>query len=45
MIVNFKRTDMALVLENPKLLNAIEVTPAVHHTMGGIKINTNGEVM
>lgn len=34
----------------PKALNqgpfyAIEVTPAVHHTMGGIKINTKAEVM
>lgn len=24
---------------------AIEITPAIHHTMGGIKINTNAEVL
>ncbi|WP_291583405.1 flavocytochrome c [Clostridium sp. UBA6640] len=40
----FQRTDMAISLESPKFY-AIEVTPAVHHTMGGVKINTNGEVI
>ncbi|HCQ89923.1 MULTISPECIES: flavocytochrome c [unclassified Clostridium] len=40
----FQRTDMAVSLESPKFY-AIEVTPAVHHTMGGVKINTDGEVI
>lgn len=40
----FQRTDMAISLESPKFY-AIEVTPAVHHTMGGVKINTDGEVI
>ena len=40
----FQRTDMAISLESPKFY-AIEVTPAVHHTMGGVKINADGEVI
>lgn len=40
----FKRPDMPRDLRTPKYY-AIEVTPAVHHTMGGVKINTNAEVI
>jgi len=40
----FGRNDMPRVLENAKYY-AIEVGPAVHHTMGGIKINTEGQVL
>ena len=39
----FKRADMKRQLSEGKVY-AIPVTPAVHHTMGGIKINTNAEV-
>lgn len=40
----FGRADMKMQLNKGKVY-AIEVTPAVHHTMGGIKINTNAEVV
>lgn len=40
----FKRPDMPIQLNQPKFY-AIDVTPAVHHTMGGIKINTKAEVL
>ena len=39
----FERAEMARSLENGPYY-AIPVTPAIHHTMGGIKINTNAEV-
>ena len=41
---DFGRNDMPRALENAKFF-AIEVGPAVHHTMGGIKINTAGQVL
>lgn len=41
---DFKRADMKFELNKAKYY-AIEVGPAVHHTMGGVKINTNAEVM
>lgn len=40
----FGRTDMPREFGNGKYY-AIEIKPAVHHTMGGIKINTNTEVL
>lgn len=40
----FNREDLPRQLNNGKVY-AIPVTPAVHHTMGGIKINTNAEVI
>jgi fumarate reductase flavoprotein subunit len=40
----FKRADMPRQLNEGKVY-AIEVTPAIHHTMGGIVINTNAEVI
>lgn len=40
----FKRADMPRQLNGGKVY-AIEVTPAVHHTMGGIVINTKAEVL
>lgn len=40
----FKRDDLPRQLNQGKVY-AIPVTPAVHHTMGGIKINTNAEVI
>ncbi|ERM16958.1 flavocytochrome c [Brevibacillus laterosporus] len=40
----FKRDDLPLQLNQGKVY-AIQVTPAVHHTMGGLQINTNAEVM
>lgn len=41
---DFGRADMKRELNKGKVY-AIPVTPAVHHTMGGIKINTNAEVL
>ncbi len=41
---DFGRNDMPRSLENSKYY-AIEVGPAVHHTMGGIKINTEAQVL
>lgn len=38
------RTKMERPLNKPGYY-AIEVTPAVHHTMGGVKINTKAEVI
>jgi len=40
----FARTDLPTTLEKTPYY-AIEVAPAVHHTMGGIKINSNAEVI
>ncbi|XOS91489.1 FAD-binding protein [Brevibacillus laterosporus] len=40
----FKRDDLPLQLNQGKVY-AVQVTPAVHHTMGGLQINTNAEVM
>ncbi len=40
----FGREDLPRQLNQGKVY-AIPVTPAVHHTMGGIKINTNAEVI
>lgn len=40
----FNRDDLPRQLNEGKVY-AIPVTPAVHHTMGGIKINTNAEVI
>ncbi|MGL4773326.1 MAG: flavocytochrome c [Clostridium sp.] len=40
----FNRDDLPRQLNEGKLY-AIPVTPAVHHTMGGIKINNNAEVL
>ncbi|MBU3106354.1 flavocytochrome c [Clostridium gasigenes] len=40
----FKRDDLPRQLNEGKVY-AILVTPAVHHTMGGLKINTNAEVL
>ena len=42
--VDFARQDMARAL-NVGPYYAVEVAPAVHHTMGGLKINVNGEVL
>lgn len=38
------RTSMATALDKAPYY-ALEVGPAVHHTMGGLKINTNAQVM
>ena len=40
----FQREDLPRQLNEGKVY-AIPVTPAVHHTMGGLKINTNAEVL
>jgi fumarate reductase flavoprotein subunit len=40
----FNRADMPRKLDQSKFY-AIPVTPAVHHTMGGVAINTNSEVL
>ncbi|MBS5883290.1 flavocytochrome c [Clostridium sp.] len=40
----FNREDLPRQLNEGKVY-AIPVTPAVHHTMGGLKINTNAEVL
>lgn len=40
----FKRADMPIQLNQGKVY-AIEVTPAVHHTMGGIVMNTKAQVL
>lgn len=41
---DFSRADMPSKLESPKFY-AIEVGPAVHHTMGGLKINEQTQVL
>lgn len=41
---DFERPDMPTKLEKAKYY-AIEIGPAVHHTMGGIHINPNSEVL
>ncbi|WP_326907890.1 FAD-binding protein [Sedimentibacter sp. MB31-C6] len=40
----FARPDMPRKLEKAKFY-AIEIGPAIHHTMGGLKINSNAEVL
>ncbi len=40
----FGRESMELPLNQPKYYAAL-CAPAIHHTMGGVKINTNTEVM
>ncbi len=40
----FGRESMELPLDQPKYYAAL-CAPAIHHTMGGVKINTNCEVM
>ncbi|WP_315114679.1 flavocytochrome c [uncultured Clostridium sp.] len=41
---DFSRPDMPIDFGDGKYY-AIEIEPAVHHTMGGLKINTNTEVL
>jgi fumarate reductase flavoprotein subunit len=41
---DFARQDMPRSLSMGPYY-AVEVAPAIHHTMGGLKINTNGEVL
>lgn len=41
---DFARQDMARALSVGPYY-AVEIAPAIHHTMGGLKINTNGEVL
>ncbi len=41
---DFQRANMPIQLNKGKLY-AIQVTPAIHHTMGGVEINTNAEVV
>ncbi len=41
---DFGRPDMPQSLQNPPYW-AVKVQPAVHHTMGGVKINTKAEVL
>lgn len=40
----FERQDLPKMLEKGPYY-AVEVAPAIHHTMGGVKINTNAEVI
>jgi len=40
----FKRPDMPRAIKTPKYY-AIEVMPGIHYTMGGLKINTNTQVI
>ncbi len=40
----FKRPDMPLPIKTPGFY-AIEIMPGVHYTMGGLKINTDSQVM
>ncbi len=40
----FGRESMELPLDQPKYYAAL-CAPAIHHTMGGVKINTNSEVL
>ncbi|HKM00481.1 MAG TPA: flavocytochrome c [Sedimentibacter sp.] len=40
----FARPDLPRKLEKAKYY-AIEIGPAIHHTMGGLKINSNAEVL
>ena len=40
----FKRPDMPRALRTPGFY-AIEIMPGVHYTMGGLKINADGQVM
>ena len=42
--VEFKRPDMPLPIKVPNFY-AIEVNPGVHYTMGGLKINTETQVI
>jgi len=40
----FKRADLPRVIKTPKFY-AIEVKPGIHYTMGGLKINTEAQVI
>lgn len=40
----FGRESMELPLDQPKYYAAL-CAPAIHHTMGGVKVNTNSEVL
>jgi fumarate reductase flavoprotein subunit len=40
----FKRPEMPLPIRTPKYY-AIKVQPGIHYTMGGLKVNTSGQVM
>lgn len=40
----FGRKNMARALDGSKYY-AIEISPAIHHTMGGVRINTKAEVL
>lgn len=41
---DFGRTSMELPLDTPKFYAAL-CAPAIHHTMGGVKINTQAQVL
>lgn len=41
---DFDRLSMNMKIENGPFY-IVEATPAIHHTMGGVKINTNAEVI
>ena len=41
---DFKRPDLPRKIDAPKYY-AIEVKPAIHYTMGGLKFNTQGQVI
>lgn len=40
----FGRASLVLKLDEPKYY-AVEITPGIHHTMGGVKINASAEVL
>lgn len=42
--LDFKRPDLPRKVNAPKFY-AIEVKPAIHYTMGGLKFNTHGQVI
>lgn len=42
--IDFGRTSMNVELTKPSFYG-VEIAPAIHHTMGGIKINTNTQVI
>jgi fumarate reductase flavoprotein subunit len=42
--LDFKRPDLSRKVNAPKFY-AIEVKPAIHYTMGGLKFNTQGQVI
>lgn len=41
---DFERKDLDVSLDHG-MLYAIEIAPGIHHTMGGVKINTNTQVI